>query len=150
MMNQHTISFRSGGVDSTSEMSMMSHYYPVNSAATTSTRLLGKSSTLNSNLSGFTQSGSSCGSVFGDSVAALKHDAGLAVEWSVEEQNKLNEGLSRFADESSIMRYIKIDATLNDKTVRDVAMRCRWMARKRKKVDEPHMAKRIMDKKVIT
>lgn len=26
------------------------------------------------------------------------------------------------------MRYIKIAATLNDKTVRDVAMRCRWMA----------------------
>lgn len=95
MMNQHTISFRSGGVDSRFEMSMMSHYYPVNSTATTSTRLLGKSSTLNSNSSGFTQYGSSCGTVFGDSVSGLKHDAGLAVEWSVEEQNKLNEGLSR-------------------------------------------------------
>lgn len=94
MMSQHTISFRSSGVDSRFEK-VMSHYYPVNSTATTSTRLLEKSSTLNNNSSGFTQSGSSCGSVFGDSVAALKHDAGLAVEWSVEEQNKLNEGLSR-------------------------------------------------------
>lgn len=33
----------------------------------------------------------------------------------------------RFADEPSIMRYIKIAATLRDKTVRDVALRCRWM-----------------------
>ncbi|XP_076960171.1 uncharacterized protein LOC143636469 [Bidens hawaiensis] len=146
MMNQHTISFRSGGVNSTSEMIMMGHYNPVNSTATRSTRLLGSSCAANNNSSGFTQYGSSCGSVFGDSVSGLKHDAGLAVEWSVEEQNKLNEGLSRFADESSIMRYIKIAATLNDKTVRDVAMRCRWMARKRKKTDEPHMAKRSKDK----
>ena len=33
----------------------------------------------------------------------------------------------RFSDEPSIMRYIKIAATLRDKTVRDVALRCRWM-----------------------
>lgn len=33
----------------------------------------------------------------------------------------------RYADEPSIMRYIKIAATLRDKTVRDVALRCRWM-----------------------
>lgn len=25
------------------------------------------------------------------------------------------------------MRYVKIAATLRDKTVRDVALRCRWM-----------------------
>lgn len=33
----------------------------------------------------------------------------------------------RYADEPSIMKYIKIAATLPDKTVRDVALRCRWM-----------------------
>lgn len=33
----------------------------------------------------------------------------------------------RYADEPSIMRYIKIAATLQDKSVRDVALRCRWM-----------------------
>lgn len=33
----------------------------------------------------------------------------------------------RYADEPSIMRYIKIAAMLRDKTVRDVALRCRWM-----------------------
>lgn len=32
-----------------------------------------------------------------------------------------------YADEPNIMKYIKIAATLRDKTVRDVAMRCRWM-----------------------
>jgi hypothetical protein len=30
-----------------------------------------------------------------DSVPGLKHDAGLAVEWSVEEQYKLEEGLHK-------------------------------------------------------
>lgn len=33
----------------------------------------------------------------------------------------------RFGNEPSIMRYIKIAALLRDKTVRDVALRCRWM-----------------------
>ncbi|KAJ0514318.1 hypothetical protein HanHA300_Chr10g0368271 [Helianthus annuus] len=69
-----------------------------------------------------------CGSVLGDSVSGLKDDAGLAVEWSVDEQRKLEEGLSKFADEPSIMRYIKIATTMRDKTVRDVALRCKWMA----------------------
>jgi hypothetical protein len=34
----------------------------------------------------------------------------------------------RYANEPGIMEYIKIAATLPDKTVRDVAMRCQWMA----------------------
>lgn len=33
----------------------------------------------------------------------------------------------RYANEPNIMKYIKIAASLPDKTVRDVAMRCRWM-----------------------
>ncbi|KAJ0669249.1 hypothetical protein HanPI659440_Chr17g0698871 [Helianthus annuus] len=147
--NRHAISFQSGGVTSTSEMVMMGHYYPVNSTAaatTTSARFLGSSGAVNGS-SGFTQSGNSCGSVLGESVSGLKHDAGLSVEWSVEEQHRLQEGLSKFANEPSIMRYIKIAATLNDKTVRDVALRCRWMARKRRKPDELYTAKKLKDKK---
>lgn len=35
--------------------------------------------------------------------------------------------MARHADEPSIMRYVKIAASLRDKTVRDVALRCRWM-----------------------
>jgi len=34
----------------------------------------------------------------------------------------------RYANEPGIMKYIKIAAMLPDKTVRDVAMRCQWMA----------------------
>ncbi|PQP95362.1 uncharacterized protein Pyn_27223 [Prunus yedoensis var. nudiflora] len=77
-----------------------------------------------------------------DSVPGLKHDTGLAVEWSVEEQYKLEDGLVKYAEEPSIMRYIKIAATLRDKTVRDVALRCRWMMRKRRKPEETIMGKK--------
>ncbi|KAK4743875.1 hypothetical protein SAY87_010187 [Trapa incisa] len=72
----------------------------------------------------------------------LKHDTGLAVEWSPDEQSKLEEGLIKFSDEPSIMKYIKISASLQDKSVRDVALRCRWMARKRpgKKVNMRKLA----------
>nr|XP_043627114.1 uncharacterized protein LOC122598585 [Erigeron canadensis] len=146
-VNRHAISFQSSGMESTSEMIMMGDYYQMNSTATTNTpRFIGNSSLANS-YSGFTQSANSNGSVFGDSGPGLKHDAGLAVEWSVDEQHKLEEGLSKFSDEPTIMRYIKIAATLRDKTVRDVALRCRWMARKRRKHDEPHKGKRLKDMK---
>ncbi|KAK1425410.1 hypothetical protein QVD17_20762 [Tagetes erecta] len=151
--DRHAISFQSSAVDSSSEMIMMRDYYQLNGTTTTtsttrttSTRFVGNPVVAN-NRSGFTQSGSCCGSVVGDSVLGLKHDAGLAVEWSVEEQKKLEEGLSKYADEPSIMRYIKIAATLRDKTVRDVALRCRWMAKKRRKQDESHMGKKLKDKK---
>ncbi|KAL6576442.1 hypothetical protein OROHE_000223 [Orobanche hederae] len=82
----------------------------------------------------------------------LKHDTGLAVEWSVDEQYKLEQGLAkyanepiirvfpasicRYANEPNIMRYIKIAASLQDKTVRDVALRYRWITRKRIKPED--------------
>ncbi|XP_024994660.1 uncharacterized protein LOC112528009 isoform X2 [Cynara cardunculus var. scolymus] len=106
----------------------------------------GNSGMVNSS-SGYAQVGNSCASLPSDSVPGLKHDAGLAVEWSVEEQYKLEEGISKYADEPSIMRYIKIAATLRDKTVRDVALRCRWMTRKRRKQDELKLGKKLKDKK---
>lgn len=81
----------------------------------------------------------------------LKHDPGLAVEWSAEEQSLLEDGLSKFANESSILRCIKIAALLPEKNVRDVALRCRWMSRKengkRRKGEEQNSAKKIKDKK---
>jgi len=36
--------------------------------------------------------------------------------------------ISRYAGEHGIMKYIKIAAMLDRKTVRDVALRCRWLA----------------------
>ncbi|KAL9148694.1 hypothetical protein ABFS82_12G058700 [Erythranthe guttata] len=82
-----------------------------------------------------------------DSVPGLKHDTGLAVEWSVEEQFKLEEALAKYANEPKIMRYIKIAASLHDKTVRDVALRCRWMARKRRKQEDQSLGKKVKDRK---
>ncbi|XP_051148262.1 uncharacterized protein LOC127263329 [Andrographis paniculata] len=82
-----------------------------------------------------------------DSGAGLKHDTGLAVEWSIDEQYKLEEGLAKFSKEPTIMQYIKIAALLRDKTVRDVALRCSWMMRKRRKQDDQTSAKKIKSRK---
>ncbi|XP_051121524.1 uncharacterized protein LOC127244952 isoform X4 [Andrographis paniculata] len=54
---------------------------------------------------------------------------------------------SRFASEPQIMQYIKIAALLNDKTVRDVALRCQWMARKRRKQDDQSIRKKFKEQK---
>ncbi|KAL6567918.1 hypothetical protein OROGR_001586 [Orobanche gracilis] len=95
--------------------------------------------------------------------SGLKHDTGLAVEWSVDEQYKLEQGLAkyanepiicvfpasicRYANEPNIMRYIKIAASLQDKTVRDVALRCRWITRKRIKPEDQSVGKKVKDHK---
>ncbi|KAJ9709563.1 hypothetical protein PVL29_001173 [Vitis rotundifolia] len=145
-MNRHAISFQSGAINSTSEMIPMASYFGVTNTA--GMIMPGNSNIINNNPV-ITQAGNSSGSLLLDSVPGLKHDTGLAVEWSVEEQYRLEEGLvkyvpcSRFADEPSIMRYIKIAATLRDKTVRDVALRCRWMTRKRRKQEEHNMGKKV-------
>lgn len=143
-INRHAISFQSSAMDSTSEMIMMGNYYGgINSTAG---MMFPRNSSMVNN-SGISQAGNSCGSLLVDSVPGLKHDAGFAVEWSVDEQYKLEEGLVKYADEPSIMRYIKIAAALHDKTVRDVALRCRWMTRKRRKQEDLNLGKKVKDKK---
>ncbi|KAJ6809707.1 uncharacterized protein M6B38_162770 [Iris pallida] len=86
-----------------------------------------------------------------ESVPGLKHDAGLAVDWSFNEQAVLNDGLVKFSNEPGMMKYIKIAALLPEKTVRDVALRCRWMAKKenvkRRKLEENYAGKKIKDRK---
>ncbi|EFJ27226.1 hypothetical protein SELMODRAFT_95597 [Selaginella moellendorffii] len=89
----------------------------------------------------------------GDSKHQLLHNPGLAVEWSAEEQSILDESLHTFGSEAGVWKYIKIAALLSDKSVRDVALRCRWMAKKevgkRRKAEEQHNAsKKSKDKKV--
>ncbi|KAK8979497.1 hypothetical protein V6N11_073494 [Hibiscus sabdariffa] len=93
------------------------------------------------------QPGSSSGSFLLDSVAGLKSDAGLAAEWSVDEQYILEGGLEKYKEEPKILKYIKIAATLPDKTVRDVALRCRWMQRKRRKHEEHNSGKKVNNRK---
>ncbi|KAK1387214.1 Histone H2A deubiquitinase [Heracleum sosnowskyi] len=141
--NQHAISFQSSAMDSTSEMIMMGNYYGTSS----SEGMMFSGNSIGNPGSSVTQAANSSSSLMTDTVPGLKHDAGLAVEWSVEEQYRLEEGLVKYADEPSIMRYIKVAATLRDKTVRDVAMRCRWMLRKRRKQDDYNFGKKVNDRK---
>ncbi|KAH0889849.1 hypothetical protein HID58_052278 [Brassica napus] len=55
----------------------------------------------------------------------MRHHSGY---WSSEEQAILEDGLARYSSEPSISRYAKIALELqNNKTIRDVATRCRWM-----------------------
>ncbi|XP_022776602.1 uncharacterized protein LOC111318172 isoform X2 [Durio zibethinus] len=142
IMNRHAISFQSAAIDSSSEMIPMGGYFapppmifPGNSSIiTTSPALI--------------QPGNSSGSsLLLDSVAGLKQDTGLAVEWSVDEQYILEDGLEKYKEEPNIMKYIKIAATLPDKTVRDVALRCRWMQRKRRKPEEFNVGKKVNNRK---
>ncbi|XP_059308913.1 uncharacterized protein LOC132060065 isoform X4 [Lycium ferocissimum] len=93
------------------------------------------------------QYGSCSGSFLIDTVPGLKHDTGLAVEWTVEEQYKLDEGLIKYANEPRIMKYVKIAAMLRDKNVRDVALRCRWITRKRRKQEDCSLGKKVKDRK---
>ncbi|XP_039690080.1 uncharacterized protein [Medicago truncatula] len=150
-LNWHAISFESGGVvSSLPEMVPMGNYFGLNNDTAGMMMYSGNSGVVNRNSSVLSQPGIASGcSLLVDSVPGLKHDAGLAAEWSVDEQYKLEEGLlkARHADEPSIMRYVKIAASLRDKTVRDVALRCRWMTRKRRKSEE-HMVKKINNRKV--
>lgn len=146
-LSRHAISFQTGALNTTSEMVPMmgSGYFGVNSTGGM-VFSAGNSAVLSNNL-GLAQAGNSSSSLLVDYVPGLKHDADLAVEWSADEQDKLNEGLRRYADEPNIMKYIKIAAMLQDKTVRDVALRCRWMTRKRRKPEEHNLGKKVNSRK---
>ncbi|KAH0469507.1 hypothetical protein IEQ34_001065 [Dendrobium chrysotoxum] len=95
--------------------------------------------------------GTSFGSSHREWVRGLKHDIRLAVDWTYEEQNMLNEGLIRYAGEGRIMKYIKIAALLPNKNARDVALRIRWLVKheiaKRHKLEEHCAGKRIRERK---
>ncbi|KAG8085112.1 hypothetical protein GUJ93_ZPchr0010g7211 [Zizania palustris] len=81
-------------------------------------------------------------------AAALRHDPGLAVRWTPEEQATLEGGLASYAADETVVRYAKIAMTLPDKTVRDVALRCRWMAKKESsKKRKEELSKKNKEKK---
>ncbi|CAH1429224.1 unnamed protein product [Lactuca virosa] len=58
---------------------------------------------------------------------ALQQNPGVSVDWTPDEQSILEDGLAQYASESNIIRYAKIAVQLQNKTVREVALRCRWM-----------------------
>ncbi|CAN6347342.1 unnamed protein product, partial [Urochloa humidicola] len=81
-------------------------------------------------------------------VAALRHDPGLAARWSPEEQVLLDKELAKFAADAPVVCYAKIATSLPEKTVRDVALRCRWMAKKESsKKRKEELSKKSKEKK---
>nr|AGL11919.1 DIV and RAD interacting factor 2 [Antirrhinum majus] len=82
-------------------------------------------------------------------VPTFQHQQTISMEWTPEEQAILENGLSNYASESNIIRYAKIAVQLKNKTVRDVALRCRWMTKKeiKKKRKEDCNARKVKDRK---
>lgn len=107
-MNRHAISFQSGAINSSSEMIPMGNYFSAEPSMSMSMGMsmgmgMGMMFSPNSGQAMLnhnpviSQAGNSSGaSLLLDSVPGLKHDTGLAVEWSVEEQYKLEEGLVKY------------------------------------------------------
>ncbi|KAI0508179.1 hypothetical protein KFK09_014313 [Dendrobium nobile] len=83
------------------------------------------------------------------SSQALKHDPGLTVDWNAEEQATLEEMLSRYASDPPLVRYAKVAKHLPEKTVRDVALRSRWMTKKEsgKRRKDDSLSRKSKDKK---
>ncbi|KAF6162253.1 hypothetical protein GIB67_008382 [Kingdonia uniflora] len=81
----------------------------------------------------------------------LKHvpNPGLSVQWTSEEQSILDEELAKKATEPTWTLYARVALLLNDKTARDVAMRCRWMTKKEnsKKRKEEHNGRKSKKEK---
>ncbi|KAM3266461.1 putative protein isoform X1 [Capsicum annuum] len=74
----------------------------------------------------------------------------VSMDWTPEEQATLEEGLVKYASETSISRYAKIAIALKNKTVRDVALRCKWTTKKensRRKKDDANLLKKNKDRK---
>lgn len=94
-MNRHAISFQSGAVNSsTGEMIPMGGYFPAGMIPPGNLNTVSCSPGIIPAGSGNPSSSSSSTLMF-DSAPGLKHDAGFAVEWSAEEQYKLDEGLEK-------------------------------------------------------
>ncbi|KAL5711685.1 hypothetical protein ACHQM5_013943 [Ranunculus cassubicifolius] len=84
-------------------------------------------------------------------VQAMKHNPGISAEWTAQEQAIFDQGLIKFASETPLMRYALIADQLNDKTLRDVALRCRWITKKESgKRRKDDMTRRNKDKKEKT
>ncbi|KAI5413647.1 hypothetical protein KIW84_057993 [Lathyrus oleraceus] len=82
-------------------------------------------------------------------VMNMKHNPGISLDWTPEEQATLEDGLSKYASESNIVRYAKIAQQLNNKTVRDVALRVRWMNKEnsKRRKDDHNLSRKSKDKK---
>ncbi|KAJ8774761.1 hypothetical protein K2173_017207 [Erythroxylum novogranatense] len=91
-------------------------------------------------------------SVLESSRTALKHNPGISTNWSLDEQAILDAALlKRRPSDSAITFYAKIATELPNKTVRDVALRCRWMTVEKKENSkrrkDENLARKGKDKK---
>ncbi|XP_073145160.1 uncharacterized protein [Henckelia pumila] len=92
-------------------------------------------------------------SAVGPAQTTLRHNPGISLDWTPEEQSTLEDLLAKYASESSqstIVLYAKIAQALQEKTVRDVALRCRWMNKKengKRRKDDQNSSKKNKDKK---
>ncbi|KMZ69926.1 hypothetical protein ZOSMA_202G00130 [Zostera marina] len=136
----HVVSFQSGTITNSSMV------YPMEGSSETS---FTPGMMLAGNQLG--QSGSCSSNLFFDQMAGLSNNAALPVDWSYDEQLLLETGFLNYAHELNITKYIKIAALLRNKTVRDVALRCRWMCNKgsgkRRKPKEHYPVKKMKDRK---
>nr|XP_009413092.1 PREDICTED: uncharacterized protein LOC103994473 isoform X1 [Musa acuminata subsp. malaccensis]XP_009413093.1 PREDICTED: uncharacterized protein LOC103994473 isoform X1 [Musa acuminata subsp. malaccensis]XP_018686301.1 PREDICTED: uncharacterized protein LOC103994473 isoform X1 [Musa acuminata subsp. malaccensis]XP_018686302.1 PREDICTED: uncharacterized protein LOC103994473 isoform X1 [Musa acuminata subsp. malaccensis]XP_018686303.1 PREDICTED: uncharacterized protein LOC103994473 isoform X1 [ len=148
--NQHVVSFQPKDVKSTTNVFLGDMNTSGGIIATTGILLTGNASTPN-NISSMILTGNLPSNILLDPLPGLEHLAAFAVDWSCEELEVLKHGLVMFASEPTIMKYIKIAARLSEKTVRDVAIRCRWMTRKENgkqhKSEDFYAGKKIKDRK---
>ncbi|XP_048135459.1 uncharacterized protein LOC115739972 isoform X1 [Rhodamnia argentea] len=83
-------------------------------------------------------------------TSAMKHNPGISMDWTTDEQAALEEGLAKFGSENKVICYAKIALQLQNKTVRDVALRCRWMSKKensKRRKEEHNLNRKSKDKK---
>ncbi|XP_022857966.1 uncharacterized protein LOC111378918 isoform X2 [Olea europaea var. sylvestris] len=83
-------------------------------------------------------------------IPTFQHQQTISMDWTPEEQAILEEGLAKYASESSIIRYAKIAVQLKNKTVRDVALRYRWMTKKetsKRRKEDLNASRKSKDKK---
>lgn len=96
--------------------------------------------------------GSDSGYHGGSSVLelVLQHNPGVSTDWTPDEQSILEDGLAQYASEPNIIRYAKIAVQLQNKTVRDVALRCRWMFKRdisKKRKEDYILTRKSKDRK---
>lgn len=149
VFNPHVVTFQSGSMSSSSGVLLPVNYSGgINSTA--GMIPTGNPGEMN-NIAGLVQTGNSISGLLLDTVPGLKQETCMTMDWSIEEQSILEECLREYTEEQGILKYIKIAALLRDKTVRDVALRCRWMTKKdngkRRKQEEYYIGKKMKDRK---
>lgn len=120
---------------------------------TASANLSGRFSKDNININGIANGATSidgAGAVPENAVATFHPNFGASLDWSPDEQSILEELLTKYTSDTIIVRYAKIAQQLNDKTVRDVALRCKWMTKKeygKRRKDDQNSLRKNKDKK---